>query len=63
MAKKLVTTKSVLARCITGEVKIMAVSDNCFVDIGFSLGGDSFPLMCTSVLSCLIILQKMFVCA
>lgn len=29
----------------------MAVGDNCFVDIGFSLGGDSFPLMCTSVLS------------
>lgn len=29
----------------------MAVGDNCFLDIGFSLGGDSFPLMCTSVLS------------
>lgn len=36
---------------ITGEVKIMAASDNCFVDMGFSLGGDSFLLIRTSVLS------------
>lgn len=40
----------------------MTVSNNCFVDIGFSLGGDSFLLMCISVLSPAKSFYKMCLC-
>lgn len=62
MAKKVVRAKSVLARRITGEVKIMAVSDKCFVDVGLFWGGDSFPLTFTSVLSPAKSFHKMCLC-